>query len=194
MLGMDAGRIGMEFPKRILIYGVTGSGKTTMATWLSEKTGIPWTEIDNLMWEANWEFVPIEEQRERIRAICSQDEWIMDAAYAKWLEIPLERVQLVIGLDYSRWYSFWQLFKRSIARGIDKKPVCNGNVETIRALLSKDSILLWHFKSFGNKRRRMREWQSSPTNFDVILLKKPISPERWELELAYDKGETKFPG
>lgn len=181
--------------RRILIYGVTGSGKTTMAKWMSERTGIPWVEIDNLMWNANWEFVPIEEQQARIRAICDQDEWIMDAAYGKWIEIPLERVQLVIGLDYPRYRSFWQLLKRSVARGIDKKPVCNGNVETMRALFSKDSILLWHCKSYKSKQRRMRNWKTNQSQFDVLLPKKPISQERWEMERLVEammKREDEF--
>ncbi len=177
---MVAGRIGKELPKRILVYGVTGSGKTTMATWLSEKTGIPWTEIDPLMWNPGWELIPVDQQRERIAEICASDEWILDAAYGPWLDIPLERVQLIIGLDFSRSRSFWQLLKRTIARAIDKKEVCNQNVETFKGMFSRQSILFWHFKSFGNKRRRMRQWYSSPTNFGVVLFKKPISPERWE--------------
>ncbi len=175
----------MEFPKRILIYGVTGSGKTTMATWLSEKTGIPWTEIDPLMWNPGWELIPVDQQRERIAEICARDEWIFDAAYAPWLDIPLERVQLIIGLDFSRSRSFWQLLKRTVARAIDKKEVCNQNVETFKGMFSRDSILIWHFKSFARKRERMRQWQANQAKFEVILLKNPIDLEIWKANLVF---------
>jgi C4-dicarboxylate-specific signal transduction histidine kinase len=89
-------------------------------------------------------------------------------------------VQLIIGLDFSRSRSFWQLLKRTIARAIDKKEVCNQNVETFKGMFSRDSILIWHFKSFARKRERMRQWQANQAKFDVILLKRPTSPERWE--------------
>lgn len=173
--------------RRILIYGVTGSGKTTMAAWLSEKTGIPWTEIDLLMWNPGWELVPVDLQRERVAEICARDEWILDAAYAPWLDIPLERVQLIIGLDYSRSRTFWQLLKRTVTRAIDKKEVCNQNVETFKGMFSRDSILIWHFKSFARKRERMRLWQADQANFDVILLKRPTSPEKWEMERIMER-------
>lgn len=182
MFEMDAGMLGKVLPKRILIYGVTGSGKTTLAAKLSEQTGIPWQEVDSLMWNPGWEMVPLDEQRRRMTEICARDEWILDAAYGKWIDIPLERVQLVIGLDYSRSRTLWQLLKRTISRCVDKKEVCNGNIETLKGMFSKDSILLWHFKSFDRKRKRMWSWKKGPTDFQVILFKNNTDLVIWQAE------------
>jgi adenylate kinase family enzyme len=169
-------------PKRILIYGVTGSGKTTFAAQLSQDTGIPWQEVDALMWNPGWEFVPLEQQRERMSEICARDEWILDAGYAKWMDIVLPNVDLILCLDYSRGRTFWQLLKRTIARCMDKKEVCNGNIETFKGMFSKDSILLWHFKSFDRKRERMRSWEKGPTDFQVILFKNSTDLVIWQAE------------
>jgi adenylate kinase family enzyme len=183
-----------ELPKRILIYGVTGSGKTTLATSLSRSTGIPWQEVDTLMWNPGWEFVALEEQRRRMTEICARDEWILDAAYGKWIDIPLERVQLIIGLDYSRSRTFWQLLMRTVARCLDKKLVCNGNVETLKGMFSKDSILLWHFKSFDRKRERMREWKKGPTTFQVKLFRSDTDLVIWQAEqVLLDARDLKHP-
>jgi hypothetical protein len=38
--------------------------------------------------------------------------------------------------------------------------------------------LLWHFKSFSHKRRRMREWQARGTP-PLVLLQSPKEAERW---------------
>lgn len=179
---MDGGEQIAGFPKRILIYGVTGSGKTTFASSLSKTTGIRWQEVDALMWNPGWEFVPLELQRERITEICARDEWILDAAYGKWIDIPLERVQLIIGLDYARSRTLWQLLKRTIARCLDKKEVCNGNVESLKGMFSKDSILIWHFKSFDRKRERMRSWQKGQTAFQVLLFKNDTDLQNWLAE------------
>jgi adenylate kinase family enzyme len=39
---------------RILVYGVTGSGKTTFAERIAAVTGIPWHAVDDLTLESTW--------------------------------------------------------------------------------------------------------------------------------------------
>src|SRR5581483_8653448 len=90
---------------RILVYGVTGSGKTTTAAHISERTGLPWHSVDDLTWEPGWVEVPVDEQRRRIAAICAGERWILDTAYGTWREIPLARADLIVALDYPRWIS-----------------------------------------------------------------------------------------
>lgn len=172
----------LDCPRRILVYGVTGSGKTTLAQQISERTGIPWHSVDDLTWEPGWVEVPLDEQRKRIGAISAQDAWILDTAYAKWIDIPLARAELIVGLDYPRWVSFGRLIKRTYQRAIDKQPVCNGNVETLRGVFSRDSIILWHFKSFKRKRQRMRQWAG--TDPRVIVLKHERETRVWLASLT----------
>jgi adenylate kinase family enzyme len=168
--------------RRILIYGVTGSGKTQLAQTLSEVAGIPWHSVDDLTWEPGWNEVPNDEQRARICAICQGDEWILDTAYAKWKEIPLAQAELIVALDYPRWVSLGRLLRRTVARAIDGRPVCNGNRETFRLMFSKESIIAWHFKSFDRKRRRIREWIEGGR--PVLCHTSPRETERWLSSLA----------
>lgn len=160
-------------PRRILIYGVTGSGKTTLAARLSAAAGLPWHSVDDLTWDPGWMEVPAQTQRERISAICALDEWILDTAYAKWLDIPLSSADLVVALDYPRWISLQRLSRRTIARILDRRLICNGNRESLWTLLSKDSIILWHFRSFHRKRQRIREWARTLTQPTVCVLRSP---------------------
>lgn len=154
--------IDLRQASRILVYGVTGSGKSTMAARLSSATGVPWYSVDDLTWEPGWTEVSVDEQRRRIEAICQSDEWILDSAYGAWLDVPLTRVELIIGLDYPRWQSFGRLCRRTLVRMVDRTVICNGNRESLRNTLSKDSILAWHFRSFKKKRQRIRHWELDP--------------------------------
>jgi adenylate kinase family enzyme len=164
--------------RRILIYGVTGAGKTTFAKRLGERTGIPFHHVDDLTFEPGWKQVSDEGQREAIGRIVEGDEWILDTAYGKWIDLPLSRVQLVLGLDYPRWLSLWRLLARTVHRAVTGEPVCNNNRESLRLALSRESIILWHFRSFSRKRARMRAWAAAgepPT----ILFKHPREAAEW---------------
>ncbi len=168
---------------RVLVYGVTGSGKTTLARQVGERTGTPWHSVDDLTWEPGWVEVPPTEQRRRIAAICGGERWILDSAYSKWLDIPLARVQLIVCLDYPRWLSLGRLLRRTLLRAADRRSVCNGNTETFRLMLSRDSILAWHFRSFSRKRERMRGWAADSRGPAVVLLSSPLATRRWLAEL-----------
>ena len=167
--------------KRILVYGVTGSGKTSLARRISARTGIPWHSVDDLAWEPDLEWVPVpdEEQRRRIDAICAAEEWVLDTAYGSWLDIPLARVELIVGLDFPRLVSLFRLTRRTIVRSLDGRRMCNGNRESFRHAVSRDSIILWHFKSFSSKRRRIRAWASDRSAPEVIRLASPREAEDW---------------
>jgi adenylate kinase family enzyme len=174
--------------RRIMCYGVCGSGKTTMARRISERTGLPCHLVDEFTWLPGWKEVSLEEQVMTVSAIVAEDAWVLDTAYGKWIEVPLSRVELIVALDYPRWFSFGRLLRRTLARNIDKKLVCNGNVETWRNTFSRNSILVWHFQSFSRKRARIRRWQASPDGPAVIAFRSSSQAERWLQSLEPNRG------
>jgi adenylate kinase family enzyme len=166
-------------PSRILVYGVTGSGKTTLAARIGERLHLPWHSVDDLMWDHGWVLVPEPEQRVRVTAICAGDAWVLDSAYGSWKDVPLARADLVIGLDFPRWLSLGRLLRRTVRRLITRAEVCNGNRETLRNVVAADSIVLWHFQSFARKRDRMRRWRDDPTMPPTLLFRSPAAVDRW---------------
>lgn len=165
--------------RRILVYGVTGSGKSTTAAAIGRRTGLPAHMVDDLTWEPGWVPVPPEEQRRRIAEICAQPAWVLDSAYGRWLDVVLPRVDLVIALDLPRWFSLQRLVRRTVGRIVTREPVCNGNRETARNQLSADSIVVWHFRSFRRKRKRMRAWERSPEGPEVLRFTSAGPVQRW---------------
>jgi adenylate kinase family enzyme len=161
------------------VYGVTGSGKSTLASQLGARLGLPYHPVDDLTWEPGWIPVPDDVQRDRIAAICAQDRWVLDSAYGIWRDIPLATADLVVGLDFPRWLSLTRLVRRTVTRSMHGTTVCNGNRESIRLALWKDSIIGWHFRSFRRKRQRMRQWQNEPGRPPVILFGRPGEVARW---------------
>ncbi len=176
--------------RRVFFYGVTGSGKSTAASKYAEATGLPLFLVDDLTWLPGWVEAPEDEQRAKITEICDGDEWVLDTAYGDWMEVPLARAELIVGLDYPRLISLTRLIRRSVRRVVHRIPICNGNTETWRRLLSKDSIVAWHFKSFKRKQDRMRSWHDDPDKPEVMLLKHPAQLASWLDSLGTHEGES----
>ena len=168
--------------RKILIYGVTGSGKSTLARRLSNHVGIPWHSVDDLSFGPDWTAIPPETVKGRIAEIVAGESWILDSAYSKWLDVVLEREPLILALDYPRYVSFGRLLRRTLSRVVTREPVCNGNVESWRLALSRDSILLWHFRSFRSKRARIHAWRDAGK--EVVVFRSPAEVEQWLARLS----------
>ena len=166
--------------QRILIYGVTGSGKTTLARRLGEALGYEWISADDAFgWLPGWTPRDPAEQRELVAQAVAKEQWVLDTAYGQWIDLVLPRAELIVALDYARIRSLSQLVRRTLRRVIDKKPICNGNTETWSQLFSSDSIIVWHFRSFSRKRARIRGWAAESPGPLVVRLRTPRQTARF---------------
>lgn len=103
---------------------------------------------------------------------------MIDHGYGTWLDLVLDRVELVVALDYPRWVSLNRLVRRCLVNVVTRRPICHGNVETWPRLLGAESIVRWHRRSFPKKRRRIRAWDVGrlpPT----VRLTRPRRLQRW---------------
>lgn len=171
--------------RRILVYGVTGSGKTTLARAIGERTGIPWHSADDeIGWLPGWQERPTDQQRALAEEIAAGDAWVLDTAYGRWRDLVLPRADLIVALDYPRWVSLRRLLHRTGRRIVRGEAVCNGNRETLRLAVSTDSIIAWHFRTFARKRVQIDAWEADPTGPPVLRLQAPAETERWLATLA----------
>lgn len=167
-------------PKRILVYGVTGSGKTTLARRIGEITGLPWHSVDDeIGWLPGWVERPRDEQRDIASRIASADEWVLDTAYGHWRDVVLPRTDLIVALDYPRAVSLARLLRRTARRVVTREVTCNGNTESFRQVLTSDSIVAWHFRSFARKRDTIAGWLADPAAPPLVRLRSPRMTEQW---------------
>lgn len=160
--------------QRILVYGVTGSGKSTAAALLGEKLDLPVHLVDEeIGWLPGWSNRPEDEQIELAQQLVAAERWVLDSAYSSWRDAVMERAEVIIGLDYPRWLSLARLIRRTLLRIIDQTEVCNGNREDWTAIFGGDSIIVWHFRSFANKRARIRQWEQVSSGLPVLRLTHP---------------------
>ena len=168
----------LDTARRLLLHGVTGSGKSTLARSLAVDRDIPLLEGDTVGWLPGWTQRDPDEQREIVADFVGQDDWVVDSAWSVWSDLVLPRTDLVVVLDLPRLVSLGRLVRRTVRRVARREQVCNGNVERWRAVLSRDSIILWHFRSFDRKRTTARRWAADPARPPVLVLRSPAEVDR----------------
>lgn len=158
--------------ERIVIIGTTGTGKSTLAKQLSTITHIPVVEMDDLYWRQNWTIAPAEEFSAAIDNASKGGEWIMVGNYGKQSGyIHWKRADTLIWLDYSFWRAFRQLLTRCVKRIHDKQQICNGNTESLANFFSRDSIMLWLFRSYWKRRREIPQLVARPEYAHLKVLR-----------------------
>ena len=85
--------------KKVIIIGCPGSGKSTFARALADKTGLPLYHLDMLYWNADKTTVGREEFRERLAEVMARDEWIIDGNYISTMQWRMECCDTVFFLD-----------------------------------------------------------------------------------------------
>ena len=81
---------------RVAIIGCPGSGKSTFARKLHEKTGLPLVHLDNIWWKPDRTHITREAFDERLKT----DAWIIDGSYSRTFEPRIKACDTVILLDY----------------------------------------------------------------------------------------------
>jgi adenylate kinase family enzyme len=109
--------------QRVVILGPVGAGKSTLATEISRRTGLPVVHLDVLFWRAGWTAAPRDKALEGLAAAVSGDRWILDGNFLSdrdggW-DARFDRADTVIFLDVSRGTCLWRVGKR-LVRGRDR--------------------------------------------------------------------------
>lgn len=156
-----------------MAFGVTGSGKSTLAVAIADKLGAPYISVDDLCWEPEWIQPPPEELDRRVLPHLTREHYVIDSVYGRHNAVALANVDVIVALDYPRLTSLTRLIRRTWRRVFNQEPSCNGNYESLRRALGRDSIIRWHFRTFDSKRTRIRTWHADPMVPPVVLLKHP---------------------
>jgi adenylate kinase family enzyme len=102
---------------RIVILGCAGSGKTTLAQQLGERTGAPVICLDNI-WQPHWGKEDVPAFRTLIDKAHAGEEWISDGNFAvASFDIRLPRATLVVWMERSKLSCAWRATARVFKRG-----------------------------------------------------------------------------
>jgi adenylate kinase family enzyme len=174
-------------PRRIVVVGSTGSGKTSLAAELGCILGLPHVELDALYWGPGWSEAPREDFRARVQAALAGPAWVVDGNYSKQArDLTWGRAEGLVWLDYGLPVILWRLLRRTLQRTIRRELLWGANRETWRgAFFSKDSLFLFAISSRRRHRQTFPQVLAQPeyAHLSAIRLRTPAEAERFLAEL-----------
>ena len=131
--------------RRVVVFGTTGSGKSTVAERLAGRIGLRVVELDALYWGRDWQPAPVELFRHRVERETVGEGWIVVGNYGQVRDLVWQPADTLICL-----------LRRTIRRIATQEELWDtGNRESLRgAFFSRDSILLWALKTHRRNRQR----------------------------------------
>ena len=113
---------------KIHIFGGPGSGKTTLATKLSEELNIHHYDLDKIRYKEEDEDYRLTEDEkirdEKLKKILSKKKWITEGSYTNFARPCFEKAEKIIFLEPSMLVTNYRIIKRLILHklGIKKLP------------------------------------------------------------------------
>lgn len=117
--------------KKILILGISGTGKTRLARQLSERLKLPLTHYDTLVWREGWQERSEEEIKKELERVLEKEQWIIEGYVHPLAQEKLTQADQVLYLDYSGMEAFWGALQRWWQyRNRTRPEIAKGCIET----------------------------------------------------------------
>ena len=166
-------------PRRILVTGTSGAGKTTLAAALAGRLGLPHTEIDGLYHGPGW--VPRSQFVDEATALAASEEWVTEWQYSVVRPLFLARTDVLVWLDFSRADVMRQVVRRTLHRRLRRVEMWNGNVEpplwTI--VTRRDHIVRWAWRTHAKTTTRVQGVLTSGEGPAVVRLRNRREVHAW---------------
>lgn len=148
--------------RRIVVWGVTGSGKTTLARNLSEALGLKRIELDAIFWQPGWVETPLDGFRAKLQVAIhdAPDGWVLDGSYSRVSDIYLSHADTLLWLHLPWRTSFRRVFWRTVSRAWTREPLYyeGGPQESWRlSFFDSKSILWWSIRQHRTATKARRE-------------------------------------
>ena len=102
---------------RIVVYGSTSAGKTTVTKELGRILDSDVIILDDVFWGPNWEMPTTESFQKKVKEkISGKEKWVVDGNYSKVRPLILPNATFAVFLDLPLYLILWRVFSRTISR------------------------------------------------------------------------------
>lgn len=166
-------------PRRVLVVGTSGAGKTTLAARLGQALELPQVEIDALFHGPSW--TPRESFAAEVEAFSAQPTWVTEWQYASVRALLAERADLVVWLDLPRLTVMRQVVVRTVRRRLRRQVLWHGNIEPPLWTILTDPghIVRWAWTTHAKCAKRLAVLRQERPELIVVRLRSWDEAQRW---------------
>jgi adenylate kinase family enzyme len=166
--------------RRVVVIGMSGAGKSTVARRLAQLLELRHIELDALYWGPQW--TPRPAFPDAVQAALQADGWVVDGNYGSVRDLVWPRATALVWLNLPFTRVLWQVVGRTLHRARTREVLWSGNRESWRrTFFSRESILWWVLTMHHRRRREhaARRDAAGPEGPVWIELRSPRQIEAW---------------
>ncbi|MCW2769668.1 MAG: family ATPase [Aeromicrobium sp.] len=166
-------------PRRVLVAGTSGAGKTTLTQQLSERLDLPRTELDALFHGPGW--TPRPGFLDDVRELAAGDAWVTEWQYPDARPILADRADLLVWLDLPFRVTLRRISRRTVVRRARRTELWHGNREPPlhTVLTDTEHVIRWAIRGRHVLRDAVPALGRTHPDLTVVRLSTPREVERW---------------
>ncbi|MGW6054319.1 adenylate kinase [Streptomyces sp. NPDC055189] len=178
---------------KIAVFGLPGTGKTTLARELSVRTGARVTSLDTVLFTPGGALA-LDDFRSEAARITGEPAWIVEGNYSKLADIVWHRADVLVWLDYRLSVIAWRILVRWARQVTGREPNPNG-LTFGRTFTARRSV--WRNarrKYRANRPRYARQAdEAAALGVHVLRFRSPRQTRGWVRRLS-TSGDVSRPG
>jgi len=166
-------------PRRIIVAGTSGAGKTTLAARIGEALHIPHVEIDALFHGPAW--TPRDRFVADVAAFSAEPSWVTEWQYGTVRALLVERADLLVWLDLSRATVMRRVVRRTVRRRLRRQVLWNGNLERPlwTVFTDPEHIVRWAWSSHHRNALRVAAVHEQYPELVIVRLADQRTVQQW---------------
>lgn len=158
------------YGQRLLTWGNSCSGKSSLAEVIADNQNIPFVELDALNWLPNWiglNATDPDQLEQRFRDATQTDAWVAAGSYSEQAKAAFwPKLDTIIWLDLPRHVLLRRCFKRSFLRWWNNELLWGTNRENFfkhfMVWRGEESLFWWIWTQYTRKRRDSWRYMTDP--------------------------------
>jgi adenylate kinase family enzyme len=164
----------------VLVAGISGAGKTTLASRVAEITGGAHTELDSLFHGPDW--TPREQFMADVEAFSAASSWTTEWLYRASRPLLGSRADLMVWLDLPfTTVVLPRVVRRTVRRWRRHEVLWNGNVEPpLRTIFTnRDHIIRWSIRTRRSTADNLAALVGTRPDLVVVHLRSQREADQW---------------
>ena len=166
-------------PQRVVVAGVSGCGKSSLAAGIGQLLDLPYTEMDALYHGPHW--TPRASFLDEVEALVAGERWVTEWQYSSARPLLAARADLLVWLDLPYPLVLWRVVRRTLRRRLRREVLWNGNREgPLRTFFTDpEHVVRWSWRSRHVYDAQVPALGAERPNLAIVRLRSRRQVERW---------------